>query len=69
MIDPSDPFFAPLWRRIAIVGLCLGWSLVEVLSGSPGWALIFGAAGAYAAFKLLGPGYRSADANKEKDDG
>lgn len=69
MINPSDPFFAPLWRRIVIVGLCLGWALVEVLSGSPGWALMFGAAGVYAAFKLLGPGYRAAIADKEKDDG
>jgi hypothetical protein len=68
MIDPTDPFFAPLWRRVVIVGLCLGWALVEVLNGSPGWALMFGAVGAYAAFKLLGPGYRAAIADKEKDD-
>ncbi len=69
MIDPTDPFFAPLWRRVVIVGLCLGWALFEVATGSPGWALMFGAAGAYAAFKLLGPGYRSALEDKDKNDG
>ncbi|MCT4577093.1 MULTISPECIES: hypothetical protein [Donghicola] len=69
MIDPTDPFFAPLWRRIVIVALCLGWALFEVATGSPGWALMFGAAGAYAAFKLLGPGYRRAHEDKDKNDG
>ena len=69
MIDPTDPFFAPLWRRVVIVALCLGWALFEVATGSPGWALMFGAAGAYAAFKLLGPGYRHAQEDKDKNDG
>jgi len=25
LLDPAHPFFAPLWRRIIIVVLTLGW--------------------------------------------
>lgn len=53
LLDPAHPFFRPLWRRIAIVALCLGWALVETLGGSPFWAVLFGAAGVYAAWELL----------------
>lgn len=69
MINPADPFFAPLWRRVVIVGLCLGWAAFEVVTGSPGWALMFGAAGLYAAYMLLGPGFGQAQDKKDEDDG
>ncbi|NVO25755.1 DUF3329 domain-containing protein [Donghicola mangrovi] len=67
MIDPDDPFFAPLWRRVVIVGLCLGWAVFEAVTGSPGWALMFGAAGLYAGWTLLGP--RAGGKDEERDDG
>ena len=53
LIDASHPFFRPLWRRVAVVAACIGWALVEVITGSPGWAMLFGAAGLYAAYVLL----------------
>ncbi len=53
MFDFSHPFFRPLAVRLLAVALALGWALVEALTGSPGWALIFGAIGAAAAWGLL----------------
>ncbi len=67
MFDFSHPFFRPLWRRIVIVAVALGWALFEAVTGSPGWALIFGALGAVALWGLLiayeGP--RSAKEDRE----
>jgi hypothetical protein len=53
LLDPAHPFFRPLWRRVVVVVACLGWALIEVITGSPGWAMLFGAAGFYAAYVLL----------------
>jgi hypothetical protein len=53
MFDMNHPFFRPLWRRIAVVGVASGWALVEAISGSPGWALGFAALGAYSAWTLF----------------
>jgi hypothetical protein len=53
IIDPDHPFFAPLWRRWATVLFALFWAAVELSMGSPGWAVLFGAAGAYAFYVLI----------------
>jgi len=53
LLDPNDPFFQPRWRRWATVLLPSVWALVEVWNGNPGWAIIFGAAGAYALYQLI----------------
>ena len=53
MFDMQDPFFRPLWLRVAIVVVCLGWALVELIGNSPGWALLFGAAGVYAGYSFF----------------
>jgi hypothetical protein len=53
LLDPDHPFFRPVWRRWATVLIPLIWAGVELASGSPGWAMLFGAAGAYAAWVLL----------------
>ncbi|MGB3312992.1 MAG: hypothetical protein WBB85_01155 [Albidovulum sp.] len=53
LIDPAHPFFRPLWRRVAVVTACFGWALFEIITGSPGWAMLFGVAGLYAAYVLL----------------
>lgn len=47
------PFFIPVWRRIATVGVCFGWMVVEFWIGSPGWAVLFGATGVVAAYGLF----------------
>jgi len=53
LLDPDHPFFIPVWRRWATVLLPIGWAGVELYLGSPGWALLFAAAGAYAGYILL----------------
>ncbi|MCB1369443.1 MAG: hypothetical protein KDJ83_00995 [Rhodobacteraceae bacterium] len=66
----SHPFYRPLWRRLLVVGAALGWALVEAVSGHPGWALLFGAAGAWAAWGLLiayPPGRRDPDTSDTSD--
>ena len=53
MFDLRHPFFNPLWRRVLTVALALGWAVVEAATGSPGWAMIFGAVGVWAGYVLL----------------
>ncbi|MEZ5723384.1 MAG: hypothetical protein R3D59_18855 [Paracoccaceae bacterium] len=50
MFDLQVPFFIPVWRRVVTVGVALGWAAFEFLTGSPGWALLFGGAGLYAFY-------------------
>ena len=60
LLDPAHPFFAPLWRRIIIVVLTLGWAAFEIMTGNPFWAILFGAVGVHCTYQLLiaypGPG-------------
>ncbi|MCB1394581.1 MAG: DUF3329 domain-containing protein [Rhodobacter sp.] len=65
LIDADHPFFRPLWRRVVVVAFCLGWAGFEALTQSPGWALMIGALGLYAAWVLL-VDWRDP---KEKDNG
>ncbi|CAN7524677.1 hypothetical protein LJR030_005374 [Rhizobium sp. LjRoot30] len=53
LIDPNHPTYRPLWVRLAIVGSCFGWAIVELVAAQPFWAILAGAAGAYAAYMLL----------------
>ncbi|WP_106743572.1 hypothetical protein [Yoonia maritima] len=53
MLNANDPFYRPVWRRAVIVAVCLGWGMVELLTGSPGFAIIFLALGALAAYRLF----------------
>ena len=53
MFDFDEPFFRPLWVRIVVVSICVGWGLFELLTGSMGWAIMFLAAGGYVAYRLL----------------
>jgi predicted MFS family arabinose efflux permease len=53
MFDFSHPAFRPLWVRLLVVAVALGWALNEAVGGNPGWALIFGAIGAVAVWGLL----------------
>lgn len=49
----DDPRLKPIWLRAVIVLSCLGWALFELFTGAPGWAIIFGAAGAFLFWRLL----------------
>lgn len=53
MFDLQVPFFRPLWLRIAVVVVCLGWAVFEFMSGSPGWAMLFAAAGLWSAYQFF----------------
>jgi hypothetical protein len=46
-------FFLPIWRRVALVAVCLGWALVEFVTSAPFWGVIFGALGIYAWWQLF----------------
>lgn len=53
LIDVQVPFFIPLWRRVATVGLCIGWAGFELYLGNTGWATAFGAIGVYCAHQFF----------------
>ena len=53
MFDLDHPFFRPLWIRLAVVGVSLGWAGVELARGAPFWAALFGAAGLFAAYQFF----------------
>jgi len=53
MFNIRVPFFNSLWRRMLTVAVALGWALLELVSGSPGWAMLFGALGGWAVYVLL----------------
>ncbi len=52
-LDRDHPFFASPVRRWVTVILPLCWAGVELWMGSPGWAVLFAAAGAFAAWELF----------------
>ena len=53
MFDLDDPFFRPLWLRLAVCVVTLGWGVVELVTGSPGFAMLFLALGAYAGWRFF----------------
>lgn len=53
LIDFDHPFFEPLWRRIAIVVFCLGWSIFEFATAAPFWGILFGGFGLVAGWSFF----------------
>jgi hypothetical protein len=53
MFDLQIPFFRPLWRRILLVALCLGWGVVELSFAAYFWATIFIGVGLYASYEFF----------------
>jgi hypothetical protein len=51
--DLQIAFFQPLWRRVVIVSLCFGWALVELITGAPFWAILFGATGVWSTYQFF----------------
>lgn len=51
--EVRSPFFIPVWRRVLVVALIVGWALLELWRGEPLWALLFGAAGAWCAWQFF----------------
>ena len=65
LLDIEHPFYAPLWRRVAILAVILVWAAVEFLTGSTGWGAGCTALAAYCAYQFFVV-FRAAD---PKDDG
>jgi hypothetical protein len=56
-LDANHPMLRPLWVRVLLVALCLGWAVLEFATMSPLWGMVFLALGAYAAWGFfLDPG-------------
>lgn len=53
LLDVQHPFFRPVWRRVLVVALCLGWAAVELAAGAVFWAILFGAIGLYCAHQFF----------------
>ncbi|WP_265501550.1 hypothetical protein [Paracoccus beibuensis] len=53
LVDPNAPFFKPLWVRVLSVVLPLLWAAVELWTGNPFWAVLFGGAGLYLGLALF----------------
>ncbi len=51
--DVQHPFFIPLWRRVLLVALCLGWALFEFATAQPFWGILFGATGLYCGYQFF----------------
>lgn len=51
--DVQSPVFRPVWLRLLVVVLCLGWAGFEAVAGSGGWAVLFGAAGVYLGYQFF----------------
>jgi hypothetical protein len=53
LLDVSHPWMRPLWARIALTGAVLAWTAFEIRQGSLFWAVLFGAAGLWLAYKYF----------------
>jgi hypothetical protein len=52
-LDIDHPIFRPLWVRILVVAVAAGWAVVEFVTGSPFWGMLFGGMAAYAGWKFF----------------
>ena len=53
LLDPRHPFFAKPIRRWLTALLPILWGIVEIMLDSPGWGMVFLAAGLYALWVLV----------------
>ncbi len=58
--DNQHPFFRPLWRRLAVIAVCVIWSAVEFAVGTPFWGTLVGGMAVYAVWTFL-ISYKPAD--------
>lgn len=62
MFDLDLPFFAPPWRRQAVLLVCFGWAAFEALNAAFGWAIVFAGLGGIAWWQ-----FRKIDWSKYED--
>ncbi|WP_050522062.1 hypothetical protein [Pseudorhodobacter wandonensis] len=52
-LNVYHPFFRPVLPRLVTVGVSAAWAVFELVSGSPGWAAIFGAVAAWCGYQFF----------------
>lgn len=67
LLDLSHPFFKPLWRRIAIVAICIIWAVVEFVYGIPLLGTLFAGLGALCIWQFFFDFNPRDDVEKPKD--
>ncbi len=53
MKDHEHPFFRPLWRRVAVVAVCVAWSIFEFATGASFWGMIAAGFAVYAVWQFF----------------
>lgn len=53
MRDNEHPFFRPLWRRLLIIAVCIGWAIFEFAMGAQTWGFIALAFTGYGVWQFL----------------
>ncbi len=67
LFDFTDPFFAPIWIRVAVVVVTVGWGLNEFASGAPMWGCMFVGVGVVAAWRFATIDYSGQDNDTDAD--
>ena len=49
-LELRHPFFRPLWRRITLIAVLAGWTVVEATAGNAVWALLMAGIGIYSSY-------------------
>jgi hypothetical protein len=52
-LDLRHPFFLSLTVRVLTVAVAGGWAAIELLTGSPGWAVLFASVAAYCVYHFF----------------
>lgn len=53
LFELQTDFFRPLWRRVAVLLVCVAWAGVEFSNDAPFWGMIFLGLGFYAAYQFF----------------
>ncbi|MEM8540104.1 MAG: DUF3329 domain-containing protein [Pseudomonadota bacterium] len=53
LFDFKDPFFKPLWIRVLIFAICIGWGLLELSMGANFWGALFIGMGLMAGYHFF----------------
>jgi hypothetical protein len=71
MFDLRNPFFEPLWIRILVSAVCLGWGMFEFATASPFWGVLFAGIGlncVYVFFFNFKPQDKQSGSEKDSDE-
>lgn len=52
LVEPH-PWFQPLYRRVIVAAVCVGWLTFELIQNEPLWIMLSGAATGYAAWDFF----------------